>query len=390
MFHKRTRIFIVLVLLLGVRAALHAQTFELNQNNNTPSEGQKKQKKNTQPAPDSQTSSTGIGWGSSIETARNSHAAQQALQRGSYREAAGYASRAAHAAPQNTSLWFLWGYAARLAGLYQDSELAYKTGLQQQPSSISGLSGLAQTYVKMGRGNEARDILKKVLEANPRSVTDLELAGELALTSDPNTALQLLKRADDLHSSARTDLLVARAYHELGQPDASKQYLQRAESRAPNDPNVLRSVAAFQRDSGQYDVAISILQKAVPKAPDALPELAYTYQLAGKRKEAADTYSRAADRSSRDAGLQLSAAQAVVNLGQFDRAAKFLKRAEAVDPNSYRLHAIRGQIASLEDRNDDAIREYRFAIDHLPASVQEGPLYPVSLHLESLRDVPAH
>jgi len=383
MFQKTTRISIVFLLLLAAWAALHAQTFELNQNGNSSSAGQKKQKENNPPAstPDSQTSSTSIGWGSSIETARNSHAAQQALQRGSYREAAGYASRAAHDAPQNTSLWFLWGYSARLAGLYQDSEFAYKKGLQQQPSSISGLSGLAQTYVKMGRGNEARDILKKVLDANPRSVNDLELAGELALSSDPNAALPLLKRADALQSSARTDLLIARAYHELGQPDASKQYLQRAESRAPNDPNVLRSAAAFQRDSGQYDLAISTLQRAVTKAHDALPELAYTYQLAGKRKEAAEAYSRAADRSSRDAGLQLSAAQAVVNLGQFDRATKFLKRAEAVDPNNYRLHAIRGQIASLEDRNDDAIREYRFAIDHLPASVQEGPLYPVSLHL---------
>ena len=67
--------------------------------------------------------------------------------------------------------------------------------------------------------------------------------------------------------------------------------------------------------------------------------------------------------------------------GQFDRATKFLKRAEAIEPNNYRLHAIRGQIASLEDRNDEAIREYRFAVDHLPPAVQEGPLYPVSLHL---------
>ena len=63
--------------------------------------------------------------------------------------------------------------------------------------------------MKMGRGNDARDILKRVLDANPRSVNDLELAGELALSSDPNAALPLLKHADAIQSSARTDLLIA-------------------------------------------------------------------------------------------------------------------------------------------------------------------------------------
>ncbi|MGH9511794.1 MAG: tetratricopeptide repeat protein [Terriglobales bacterium] len=380
MFHKATHILVALAVTACAVATLRGQTFELNQNNNSGSKNAKRTNSKN-PPPEPQAPGNGIGWGSSIETARNSRAAQQALEKGDYRDAANYASRAAHGAPQNASLWFLWGYSARLAGLYPDSEFAYKKGLQLLPSSIPGLSGLAQTYAKMGRGNEAQAILKKVLAANPRSVDDLELAGELALSSDPQTALDLLRRADAQQPSARSELLIARAYQRLNQPDASKEYLDRAENRAPNDPGVLRAVAAFDRDSGKYEPAITILEKVVPRTPDALPELAYTYQLAGKRKEAAETYSRAADRSTRDAGLQLSAAQAVVNVGQFERAATFLKRAAAVEPDNYRLHAIRGQIAALEDRNDEAIREYRFAVDHLPPAVQEGPLYPVSLHL---------
>jgi tetratricopeptide (TPR) repeat protein len=381
MFQKATHILVGFALAVLTVGALCAQTFELNNQGSNASNSPKKNKNSNTAPSQPPNSENGLGWGSSIETARNSRAAQQALEKGNYREAAGYASRAAHGAPQNTSLWFLWGYSARLASLYQDSELAYKKGLQQQPSSISGLSGLAQTYARMGRGNEAQAILKKVLAANPKSVNDLELAGELALGSDPKTALDLLKRADSQQASARSELLIARAYQRLNQPDASKEYLNRAENRSPNDPNVLRAVAAFQRDAGQYEPAIATLQRVIPHAPDALPELAYTYQLAGKRKEAAEAYTRAADKSTRDAGLQLSAAQAVVNIGQFDHATTFLKRADAVEPGNYRLHAIRGQIASLEDRNDDAIREYRFAVDHLPAGVQEGPLYPVSLHL---------
>src|SRR5581483_7096151 len=203
---------------------------------------------------------------------------------------------------------------------------------------------------------------------------DLQLAGELALNSDANTALDLLKGADAVKADARTELLIARAYQKLNQPDQYKAYLTRAQNRAPNDPSVLRAVAASYRDSGNFSDAIAILQKLTRKNPDVLAELGYTYGLAGKKDEAADAYTQAANRPPKVAGLQLSAAQALVNVNKFDQAATFLGRAEAADPNNYRLHAIRGQMFSLEDHNDEAVREYQLAIKNMPGAVQEGPL----------------
>src|SRR5207237_4739954 len=208
---------------------------------------------------------SGIGWGSGIETARESRAVQQALAKGDYRAAIVSANRAANAAPQNADLWFLLCYAARLGRDYKLSLQGYERGLQRRPNSIQGLSGEAQTYAKMGRIPEAQDLLKKVLAANPKSAADLELSGELALNTDPNTALDLLKRADGIKPDPRTDLLVARAYQKLNQPANAKQYLDRAVSRAPNDANVLRAVAAYYRDTGKFDQSIATLQKAVQR-----------------------------------------------------------------------------------------------------------------------------
>jgi tetratricopeptide (TPR) repeat protein len=369
------RAFAALLLLTTVAAS--AQTFELNKQNDN-----RKKQRSQASSQQQQNPEGGIGWGSGIEVAREARAAQQALDKGDYRAATTSANRAAHSAPGNASLWFLLGYSARLAGDYQVSVEAYKRGLQIQASSIQGLSGLAQTYAKMGRMGEAQDLLKQVLAANPKSATDLQLAGELALSSDPNTALDLLKRADALQPSARGEVLIARAYQQCSQPEASKQYLERAESRAPNDPTVLRAVAAFYRDSKQYDEAISTLQRAsAGKDLEALSDLAYTYTLAGNKTAAADTYSQAASIRPKNIGLQLSAAQALANIGEFNRAETFLKRVDALDPGQYRLHAIRGQINSAENHDDDAIREYRTALDHLPTTVPEGSLYPISLQL---------
>jgi tetratricopeptide (TPR) repeat protein len=392
---KTRHILLWFFILLCASGALLGQTFELNNQNPSPQDKTAKKKKRKPSSPpkeavptggppasdQEQPPANGIGWGSGIEVAREARTAQQALAKGDYNAAAASALRAVHSAPKDAYLWFLYGYSSRLAGNYNDAVTAYRKGLSIQPSSIQGLSGLAQTYAKMGRAVEAQGLLKQVLAANPRSVTDLELAGELALSSDASAALDLLKKAEALQPSARNELLVARAYQRLNQPEQSRQFLEKAEHRAPDQPDVLRAVAAFHRDSGQYDLAIAALQKAIPKAPEALGELGYTYQLAGRKKEAADTYAKAADRAPRDSGLQLSAAQAAVNVGEFDPAAALLKRAEAIDPNAYRLHAIRGQIASLEDRNEEAVREYQLALSRLPESTPEGPLYPVSLHL---------
>jgi len=323
-----------------------------------------------------------MGWGSSIEIARETRAAQAALQKNDYRSAVFYAQYAAKAAPQNPDLWFLLAYAARLAGQYSNSVDAYKRGLHDRPSSIEGLSGLAQTYVKMGRGADAQEILQQVIAGNPKSEADLQLAGELVLPSDPKQALAYLSRADAIHGSARNQLLMARAYERLGDKSHAKELLDRARSTAPRDPDVLRSVASYYRDTGQYDLAIPTLKSVPSEAPTYLAELAYTYELAGKKSEAAETFVLAANKAPGQVELQLNAAQALINAKQSGRAEPLLKRVEALEPNHYRLHAVRAGLARSNRQNQAALREYELALQGMPPSGPEGVLYPIALRLD--------
>ena len=351
------------------------QTFEVNGgSSSTPS------KQNKQTGSSEQTSN-GFSWGAGIEVARQARAADEALGRHDYAAAVSYAQQAAKAAPQDAEIWFLLGYAARLNENYSLSVDSYNRGLKLQPSSVRGLAGLAQTYARMGRTQEAEQLLKKVVEANPKDASSLQLAGELMLTTDPNAALPLLQRADTLQPSAHSDMLMAHAYGRLGQPDKSTEYLNRAKSRAPHDPDVLRAVAEQYRDEGKFDEAITTLQSIPRKTTDVQAELAYTYQLAGKQQEAADLYSRLANAAKGNIGLDLSAAQAWANLGRPDEAGKYLDAARRIDANSYRLHAISGNIAESEDRLPEAEQEYTTALNNLPAIPPEGPLYPIELRL---------
>ncbi len=325
-----------------------------------------------------------MGWGSSIEVGRNARAAESELKKGNAAAAASAAERAVRAAPQNAHLWFLLGYASRLAGQYANSVEAYQQGLKLEHTNLDGLSGLAQTYQRMGRLEDAKRLLMQVVSAAPKRENDLLMAGELCLQMGAaQQGVALLSRAEALHPSSRSEVMLAVAYLKLNQPERAKQMLDLARSHDPKNPSVFRAVANFYREQHDYKAAISALKNAPAQNVDVLADLGYSYELNGDTQQAADSYSKAAGIAPRQIGLQLSAAQAELRAGDTLRAQSFLARAAQIDPNHYRLHALKAQLARTQHHNAEAIREYKTAIANLPvgAAVPEGQLYPIELRL---------
>jgi tetratricopeptide (TPR) repeat protein len=325
----------------------------------------------------------GMGWGASIEVGRNARAAEDELKKGNAAAAAVAAERAAKAAPQNAKLWFLLGYASRLAGQFQHSEEAYQQGLKIEHNNLDGLSGLAQTYQRMGRLSDAKRLLLQVVNAAPKRENDLLMLGELYLQSgETQQGMALLSRAEAVKPSSHTEVMLAVAYLKLKQPEKARHMLEEAKSRDPKNPAVFRAVANYYREQHEYQAAISALKSAPGQHVDVLGDLGYTYELAGDAALAAQTYARAADLAPQQIGLQLSAAQAELRVQDNERARAFLARATKIDPEHYRLHALRAQLARSEKRLTDSIHEYQAAIARLPeGGVPEGQLYPIELRL---------
>jgi len=364
--------------LLAAVCSSHAQTYQIGPENSNQNAkpAQKQSQKQTQGQ------EPNLGFGSNIENARLGRAAEQALQRGDKGHALEFAQRAAQAAPNDPHLWFLVGYAARLNARFQQSADAYSRGLRLSPSSLEGLSGLAQTYAAMGKNDEAQKLLKQVLAADPRRANDALVLGDLYMRAgDYDSAVNALGQAERAHPDARSELLLAISYERLKKPDLATKYLEAARKRAPDNPEVQRTMAGYYRQEGKYGEAISALKSIKHPRPDVIAELAYTYQLDGKLEESAHTYAQAANASPKDMNLQLSAAQAQIAAGSTPQADTFLTRAAAIDANNYRLHAIKGEIARIHDQAIEAIREYKIAIEHLPTEPVEGPLYGIQLHM---------
>jgi tetratricopeptide (TPR) repeat protein len=305
------------------------------------------------------------------------------LKQGNYALALNLAQRAVQSAPNDDKLWSLVGYAARLNHQYGLSVDAYNRVLRLKPSNVDGVSGLAQTYSVMGKTNEAIALLKQVVESNPRRVEDSLLLGELLLRSgDPTGAMNYFRRAEQIQPATRSEVMLALSYQRLKQFDQANHYLEMAKHRSPDNPEVQRSLAGFFLETGNYEQAIAALKSIRKPRPDVVAELAYTYQLAGKPEDSAGLYAQAANSMPKDLPLQLSAAQAEVTVGAIAKAEHFLNRAEQLDHDHYRLHSIRGEIARLQDRDEDAVKEYQAVLAHMPANPSEGPLYGISVHMD--------
>ncbi|HEY5253422.1 MAG TPA: tetratricopeptide repeat protein [Acidobacteriaceae bacterium] len=375
---------IAYVSLLGIVFTLpsYAQTYTVG-----PSTSAQPQKKSTQKTGSkAQAPKQPLGWGSNIQNARLANAALEALKQGNHALAVEYAQKAAQSAPDDAHLWFLLGYAARLDRNYQLSLSAYNHGLRLTPSSVEGLSGLAQTYSLMGRIDDAEHLLQQVIASNPQRRNDVLLMGNLYMRSGDYTgALTFLHRAERMKPEARSEVLLAISYEHLKQMDQANHYLELAKRRDPNNPDVQRSLAGYYRQVGNYPAAIAALKSIHNPRPDVKAELAFTYQLDGKLPEAAKEYAEVANQLPKNLGYQLSAAQATVAAGSIDNADPFLQRAAGINPNSYRLHAVRGEIAQLQNHLEDAVREYAAAIEHLPANPAEGPLYGIQLHVDLMQ-----
>ncbi|HEY6348933.1 MAG TPA: tetratricopeptide repeat protein [Candidatus Angelobacter sp.] len=361
-----------------------AQTIDINgQSSNQQPNQQKKGKKTAASGQVPQGGSTGGAWGGSIETGRYARAAEDALKKGNASAALNYAQRLTQMAPNDPRNWFLLGYSARLAGRGQISLDAYQRGLQLAPRSVEGLSGMAQTYMRMGKADQAKKLLLEVIAANPKRATDLAMAGELFMQSgELGQASNLLERSEAVQANSHTETLLAIVYMKEKQPAKAKQLLDRAIARNPKNTDILRAVATFYREAHDYKSAIAVLKRAPRQTGDLLSELGYTYELAGMKKESADTYAKAAEMSPKEINIQLSAAQAQMRDGDLDKTRTFLGRASALDANHYRLHEIQADLARMERRDNDAVREYLASLAAMPESPAEGILFLTQVRLQ--------
>lgn len=147
----------------------------------------------------------------------------------------------------------------------------------------------------LGRVEEAKQLLRKCLEKNPRLSKAWEDLGELLRQA---TQLEEARRAflmavESDPESSRAYLGLAAALQSLGKQAEAFRYYQKATGRGLYAPDLFTGMAATLLDQGKTQEAAAAMLRAIrqlPDNPDLLSYLGYLQEAAGKHKEAEETY----------------------------------------------------------------------------------------------------
>jgi len=142
--------------------------------------------------------------------------------------------------------------------------------LKISPNSVQGTVMKAEALQRLHRSDEARGLLTKVLEKNPKQVESLLELGLLDLNEKKvKDGEDLFKRAWEADPNNLRGLMgESRAYLMDGQPDKSVQVVEAEAQKYPKRLDLQSLLGNSEVSSGQVDKAIGTFQSLMPKVSD--------------------------------------------------------------------------------------------------------------------------
>jgi tetratricopeptide (TPR) repeat protein len=254
----------------------------------------------------------------------------------------------------------------QLAGLYMNQRLFDKAQTEFQqivdstPSDIRGFLGLQAIKVAKGKSAEAISAMQDMVSKNP---------------GNPDYRFQLA----NFQASASAQEFTSNQAH-------AKQLLQQAADNykevlktTPNSVDVWLRLGVMQRQLGQFDAALASFEQAGNinnKSTEAFLNQALLNDALGKKKEAADAYSKVLAIDPENALALNNLAYMTADSGaNLDQAMTFAERAKKKAPNSADISDTLGFVYYQKNLNGQALSIFR-------QNVQEHPQNPTfRLHL---------
>ncbi len=222
---------------------------------------------------------------------------------------------------------------------------------------------------RQGSLDEALVVLERAVALGPRTAEARNNYGvALAAAGRPEPAQRQFEEAVALATDyAEARLNLARVFDDRGRPaDAEKQYRVVLEADAGNDKARSELAALYDR-TGRPELAVREFRLLSARRPDlAEAEFIRVGQEARKARE----YARAEKFFLRAADINPQYAQAWAELGTnsylaggYSKAAEYFRKALAIDPGQAANHYFLGLALEKDRQRDEALREYRRAVE---------------------------
>jgi tetratricopeptide (TPR) repeat protein len=170
-------------------------------------------------------------------------------------------------------------------------------------------------------------------------------------------------------NNARIQADLGGLYVELGRPADALEYLVRAIEINPGIALAHWRLGAALQALGELEAATHALEQAVqirPALADAHIRLGLLYKEQGRRRDALESYRKAAESSVEPAQKEFLKAQACMLEGRESEAESLLRSALVLEPDHPTAYGLLGQILAAAGRFDEAVRHFEIQLDRSP------------------------
>ena len=168
----------------------------------------------------------------------------------------------------------------------------------------------------------------------------------------------------DFRDGAHYYISLARRYLEQQRFALVQETVARAETEAPDDPQVLQEVAALHEEMGNTDLAVALYRRAIeryPENPVYYARLGGIYRRRAMPDDAREMYEQAVNLDGGDPAALFALAELYVEEGLIESARNLLERAIGVDPAHAKAHLLLSNVYQRLGRGQLAIQHYRQA-----------------------------
>jgi tetratricopeptide (TPR) repeat protein len=215
-----------------------------------------------------------------------------------------------------------------------------KSAPPHSPEALRYTILLGMCHYGIGQYTQAAPYLKTAADADPQNLPiRLALAHSYLWSKQFNRVLDVYHEILNLDpDSAEADMLAGEALDEMNDSPGAIEMFRKAEKAKPNQPDVHFGLGYLLWTQKQYPDALKEFQAELANDPNHAQSLLY-------------------------------AADAQIQMNQYNDAAPLLERAVKLVPSAGLAHLDLGILAANDGRNDDALREFLAAEKLAPGDV---------------------
>jgi putative PEP-CTERM system TPR-repeat lipoprotein len=249
---------------------------------------------------------------------------------------------------------------------------AFETALKIDPAYYPAAFSLAALDMDANKPDAARARFEKVLAVNPRSLAaNMALIGlrDQAGANKDELVAALEKLIKQAPGEAQPRLALIELRLRQHQIKAALAAATEAAAALPDNPGVMRHLAAAQAMSGDYNQAVSSYNKLIalqPKAPEPLMLLARVYAARGDKTASKQAMERALRLKPGYQPAQRALIAEEVAAGNYAEASRLADAMKIVYPKDPLVYSLIGDIAAVQHDWAGAAQNYRATLKLLP------------------------